>query len=472
MFLFVFALGIASLPLTAQEAGVLGLEAYLAQVKAGNPDLAASRDLVEGLELAPLEAEVAFSPWLSGQWAQMDDKQLALVDNPATQMPALMETKTQSTSYAANLSKRWITGTSTQLSYGFGRRKSDLPQLAYEGDTWYQGTGSLSVSQSLLKDVFSRGTRAMIRAAVAKARSGQALARFGQKQMMLQAEATYVGLSMARESLRLNQESYARNQRLLGWLQGRANLNLTQEADLLATEAATRQAELNVAQARITLASAERGFNALRGQDTGQVPESLQPLGMPKGSLGAYQGRGDVKAAAHDQESLDAQAIEVADRYTPDLQAFGVFTYNGLGLSGGKVQDDSLAPNYQTTLLGLRLNMTLDIPLWYRVSKGAGLARNAAQQTLDARKLQARREWAGIETEWSSLRERLALAEKVESLLKRRSELEKERYKKGRTSNYMVLQAEEQYSQARLGALALRGQALTLQAQARLYTED
>ncbi len=457
---------------------VLSLKDYLAQVKQGNQAIRAALDTNASLELADTQVLTAFSPQFNAVAEYMDSQ--------VPQQVAFESFHTYSGNLNLGLSDLLPTG--TKLSLGYQSSESMLEYLAGGLDTasvpaglagllsafapqnpFYTVNPSLTVTQSLWKGWLAGGVRAQQRQVMSGARAAQALNRFQVGRILFQAEQAYYNLVLAQDALGIQQESLDRANKILDWAQRRAASNLGNQVDVLASKAAVEQAEIGLAQAQQDLSDARRGFDSLRGLSGAASSVELEPLVQPSAALRRTGDREDLVAARFDLDQRRAEVDVAADQYTPDLKVFGTLSLDGGAGDYPDAQGLGWSTGNLSTAVGVNFSMNLDLPLFLRTMKGARLARQSGQEALDQKRRDLDDDWALLEEHWRNVRQRLAIADDLEALQKDKADREKRRFENGLSTNFQVLQYENDYTQARLMRLKLVAEASILKAEADFY---
>jgi len=461
-----FTLALALL-VSGASAQAVSLDAYLDQVRQGNPQLKALRSQDVAYSLAAKEPQTAYSPMLTAQAQLFDDKL-----EPA--MAAFSPERTQSTGYSVGLSKLFSTGTylgldykedSTEISFPKGGFIGSMP--ATIGHQW-----GVTLNQSLWRNFNASEVKAGIAQAEAGSLAARAGNRYAAQAVLLQARSAYVQLATVRQVMAIQSESLTRNAKILEWTKQKQADNLADKVDVLQVEAVVRQVALGLATSKQSEAEAASRFNALRGEDPGKEVGDLEPLSAP-GSLPTAKGdRADLEAARQALRASDAAVDSVIQRYTPDISVFAQLSANERDIDGVKAFGDVSKGQHPQTMVGIKLSANLDRGLFNEVLKGAKEATGAGAAQIEDKRQAAAQDWKQLEEQWKGVQARLSLATELEKLQGEKADREKTRYRDGRTTNFQVLRFEDDYSLARIQILQLLANARVLEAQARFYNGD
>jgi outer membrane protein TolC len=455
------ALIAATTPLGAEP---LGLDAYLDQVRQGNQQLRSAQALDAAYALQAKQPLTAFSPQLNAQVARDDDQS-------APTLPDFEPSHTQSTLWGAGLSKFFGTGTYVDLSYSSDVTSIEFPALGNVPTSWGQQL-SLTVAQPLWRNFMAQEVNAAVDAAQAGADASRAGNRYGAQAQLFQARQAYIQLCTVRQVIVIQQESLARNQKILEWTQAKFADNLADRVDVLQVQAAIQQVALGLSQSREDEAKDRALFNALRGEAPGAEVADLAPLSVPEALPEALPGRQDLLAAQAALRGSDALVRQVVQQFTPDLSAFATIGLNDRQQDGSPASPDLWQAEHPARVFGLRLTANLDLPLYRQVLAGARRAQGSGQALVEDKQREVAKDWEQLRQGWSGMQERLSLARQLEALQREKADREKVRYQDGRTTNFQVLRFEDDYNLSRVQTLQLTALANVLDAQARFYNAE
>lgn len=445
-----------------------GLEAYLAEVKAGNPQLKAQRAQDAAYALAAKEPETAFSPQLKAQLRRYDDQ-----SEPTVNLFSPLRTL----AWGGDVSVSKLFGTGTYLSLGFDTDRSviEFPAgIPIASPVDNQGAKySLTLSQPLWRNFMANEVGAGLRQAAAGADAQRAGIRYGAQAVLLQARLAYVQLATLRQVEGIQAESLSRNAKILEWTKRKFADNLADKVDVLQVEAALRQVALALAQTRDEEAKAVLRFNLLRGAKPTDPVDGLDPVAAPQ-ALPApkQQERQDLAALQAGLRASDALVDSVTQRFTPDVSVFAQLGMNERDPDAATALTDAFKLKHPSSIVGLKLSTSLDWGLYQAVLKGAKQAQGAGAAQVEAKRQEIEQDWQQLREAWQSVSERLALANELQGLQSEKAEREKRRYQDGRTTNFQVLRFEDDYNLSRIQVLQLNAQATALEAQARFYNGD
>ncbi|MEZ4845568.1 MAG: TolC family protein [Bdellovibrionota bacterium] len=353
-----------SAPTLAQT---LTVDNYLAQVKQSNPGMESAILLEEAAAELQNEGQHLYAPNLFADYAHVYDKRPTLI-------PAFQGNKTvqdilhlgvkQQTGFGLQSSVYYAMNTST--IYGVDPLFYPQPHLNVESI-------NLELKQSLLQNGFGRSTRAVIASRNAQRLANLHHQKFQRKIVTSEAENNYWQLSITRALVAVQQNSLDRTNQFHKLNAKRAKLHLIDNADLVASEAALKQRELELKNAIDQEKVAARMFNESRGINSDQVLETLDSVSpefiatLPE--IQKLLNGDDVKAAQADVEVQRTSAVAARDERLPTLDMIAKLSTNGLDPTWENALDQTIGTNYPAITVGASLNVPLDFSKNNKVRK-------------------------------------------------------------------------------------------------------
>ena len=363
--------------------------------------------------------------------------------------------------------------------------------LSFFSPNYVNASPVLELSQSLWSNGFGKSTRATRDMLEAQALAEHYSSRFQARALITQAEITYWKLAACRRATQIQIEALDRARKIHEWNQRRAQLHLTDPADVIQSEALVKMRELNVVSAQNAEKLASREFNTARNVDSDQVteelselkPEILQQISIPE----RIAFRDDVKAADQAVKAQSARAIINSEKNAPTLDVFGSLTLNGQPLltsQGGQFQGvnahssfgpsfrDSWTFNRPTYTVGIRFSAPLDFSLLSQSREAWIKDKTAAELTYSRKLLEQDQAWKDLTDKLKESKDRFQLALQLESIQKRKLQAEQDRVKRGRSTTYQVLLFEQDYLLSQLGRMDTQTQILGILAQMKLFGDQ
>ncbi len=462
LFAAVFGSGLAT---AAESSGPgLSLDQYLGQVETGSQTVQAAKSASEGAGLRLSEARLLYSPIFdaTAQWIH-DKRQSAFL------------------TYNEFVNNTFDAGISEMTPWGLrGRLSYNLTQNGYEGlvfgtggsspPVYYYGSPKIELTLDLWRNLFGAESRAqheIIEAAALAAKFGQS---YQAKVTRAAAENAYIRLAAARELDQVNHNSFEHSKEIYGWNTRRAKLNLSESSDLFQAEASLESARLRVATGTDGLRTASRAFNQARGLDSDSVPETLA-LPDPKSVKTPERAsiRDDVRSAQEQQRVASANAQMGVEKNRPTLEVFGAYARNSQQAVRSDAINRSFDANEPTKVVGVRMTMPLALGDTADARAGYGKERIAAEKLVDQKTFDQEIEWKDLVQKLEEAKNRLAIAEKLADIQKKKASNERDRLKRGRTTTYQSLIFENDYNQAEYQRIQTQSEVLTLLAQMKTF---
>lgn len=437
------------------------LQEFLVQVQNGNEAFIAADKLKMAALDAASESSLAFKPQFFANASFTSD---------AKPSPFFPYDRVETTNVGVGVQNQFEFGLQTKFTYGF----SDFNYVGI-APKYFEGRPQLEASLPLLKNAFGREARLNVLAGekggLAKS-AGQDAAR---RQVLLEAEAAYWRLTLAREAEKISKASLDRAQAMYDWTSRRVKLSLSDKAEGLQATAQLKARQLDFRLAQDETRAAALAFNSARGRAGDVVTEALPKLTSKLVSgwktPERQTNRPDVEVALLQAEALKAGALASAERTRSQLELFGLYAFNSPQRgSESEAFADSWNGNRPTSTIGVRLNIPLDRSTTDRV-QAAWAAEATAQQSLASRKIfEQERDWNDAISRFVLAKEKVKLYEELELAQKEKLDYEKSRQQRGRSTVAQVILFEGEYDQTAFARVRALAELLNLNAQLKLYS--
>jgi len=466
------ALGAALLESPAALAGPLTLEGYLNQVQDKNPAYAAARTAGEASAEKASEADLLTAPqfFATTQWGK-DARQGLFFTYESVSNDAYSFGVQQQTSY----------GLSAKVSYSFNRFEYvGLPAQFLLGNStlaapFFESSPKLELSQSLWRNGFGAETRAQQKQIEAAARATEQGETLKLKLTRAEAEAAYWRLALARESLRMAEETSSRARKLADWSNKRAKLGLGDRSDALQGAAAVQLRDLQLQAARDEERAARQAFNTARGLSGAEVTETLEDLAQarlaaPDITAATFGGASGEKIPVREDLLAAEQSVKISEaaselgkaRSTPSLNVIAQASLFSRNADTGDAIAESFGFDQPQYGAGLQFVLPLDFGATRTARAGYQKDIESAELNLARRRLELEQEYLDLKRKLEESTQRLIVARELEAIQKEKSNHERDRLARGRSTTYQVLLFEEDYAQARLTRLRTQFEALAL----------
>lgn len=426
------------------DAPPLTVAAYLDQVAQRNPEVRGLRLSSQGQRAAAASSGLKFGPQLYSKAEYINDPR-------TSQVPAIEGDRKIHLSFEAGLRQQTSFGLQYQLSLEVNRSRllGIDPTLVTRPDlttVYFIPQFQFALWQNWLGGM-DRASRA---ADDAKARAAALGDAFHARGVLVDAEGRYWKLAVLREVLRVAREGLARANELLETAQRKARKHLGDEADVLVAEAAVKGKALELAGMEDEESAAARAFNTARGIDSDQVDAVLPLPGVEE--LLAYRPpaqaevRGDVQAAEAGTLAAKEGFEAARQQLLPSLNLYG-----------------------SIYAVGLNFTLPLELGTVKEATRGFAQQAQAAQLTLEQKRLEARAAWEELTAKLGRAQTRLSLARELEKVQEAKLALARRRLSTGLTVQAQVIQFQLDYFQAVLARVHAEGDVLGARTQLSLF---
>ncbi len=365
---------------------------------------------------------------------------------------------------AGGIRQRTPLGTSYEVRYEQGRRKSDN---VFSLNPSYTPSVVFEVTQPILRG-FSFDLdvpRSQILIATKQVQSEQLGLREQALNLAVSVEEAYWTYVFSLDNLRVAERALANSEELLEINKTKLAVGKAAEIDVLIaeTQVASRREAIIVARSTIENTRDQLLRLVQPSAALGEWEVEILPLDRPRledvnvdlerAFLTALAKRPDYARATIDIEAQELRVDRAANDRLPRLDILGSATINGLGNSPDNAHDALGSGDYYD----LRAGFSFEIPIPNRT--GRGTLEQAELQSAQSRRrrdiliqdiiLQVRTGARDLET----ARERIRATEVAARLAERQLENEKERLRVGLVTSYEVFLAEEQLTQAQVNLL-------------------
>ena len=471
--IILFALMLCTTPLYCDT---LSLQSYLDTVDNSNPQVKSINAAIESMDNKLAELDLVYGTYFSANGVYSKDKSGTSFGSP------IATDEMDISSLDLGLSKKFNTG--SKLSAGLSGSLVDF-KLSSPYTLGGQSLSSFSaydlkpfarIDQSLLKDLRGGQTDLSINKAKSSVKSAKYMQVFAKQQVVLSAKSVYFNLSLARDIVDFRKISLERANKLLSWTNNRYVQDLADKSDLLQAQAAQKLRDLNLQMALQDEENAIKNYNELIGLVQIESAPDVENIillssGVQRNETLAKNGfRADFLAAQEDLHTAEFSQKEAKLRLGAELAAFGYVSAHGLDLNYSGASDQvtdfqkptyTLGLNYTTPIFGSSIKKTLS---GYKLDvQSHSFAYEKTKNSMDS-------DWNNLCRSWKNVIARIEIATDIKNIQEKRVLDEQEKYKKGRTTTFQVLTAENDLDDAQLSLYRLLMEELMINAQAQLYT--
>ncbi len=452
---------IESKSIAASETQVLTLGDYLKNVSENHDGAKASRLGAEAARLQGDDADLLTSPQLVANTQHVEDAKPNPMIGPRLE-------NTLSDSATIGIQQLTEFGLSGKLTYTLGT--TELRTIAPKQ---FEARPTLELSQSLWRNGFGSETRAQKKAIESGALAKSYGETFRNQALLLEAEANYWGLALARETVQVQKEALVRADKLYDWSSRRSRLGLSDRAEMLQAQANQQARRLELRISEDTEEAAQRAFNRSRGATMETPIAPLQPITRElierMDVPGSIESRYDVRAAEQQMLAIRNAAQASKEKTRPTLDIFGSVSLNGNDTQQSPAINESFGSDRPTTVVGVRLIAPLDFGSAKRAQEGWEKEKVVADYNYSRKVFEEKHDWANVTQRFREAKQRLKLYHELEEVQKTKLDYERDRQSRGRTTTQQVLLFELDYEQAQFGRIRTLADILQLNAQMKLY---
>lgn len=448
------------------------LDEYLFEVRRESLSYKSDDEKSEGLEMQLGEADLYFVPKFFIDASYMDT---SLPQNPAFYKG--LEVKT----LAAGISQDFRFGLEAKLSYqatGSTMTGTPAPNPMFSILTDYWDVSPfLELKMPLWSGGFGRNIRAteesLRKQVVAEQYKSEAQAR----ELLANAEANYWKLSIWKEVVQIQEQALKAAKNILSHVSKKKKMNLGEESDVVQAEALVESKQLELKIANDEYRSALRAFNKFLNRDayrTVDVLDKVNYINMESFEIPTKRpgNRADIKALQAQADWAAAQAKLAKERGLPKLDISGKFNLEGRDQSFSTSTENAINNQFNTTSIGLNFSVPLYFGKLSDLEKGAIKVQQAAELSKEAAMFNQEQAWIQLVETLKDVRENLKMLTNLEAIQKNKLEVERVRFKQGRTTVFQVLMFEQDYSQASVSRAKLASDILGLISQIKLYNAE
>lgn len=444
------------------------LQDYLDEVAEKHEGVRAANDGMKGADERSAEGRLLYSPAFFAEAIRSTDAR-------KNTNPAFIGSRTERGTYQLGVDTRLPIGATLRAAYDVWDQDTTGAQPAFlPVPKNSQASPSLSGTLSLWRNLFGGEIRAEKQALEASALSTSWAERAKRERILAEAELAYWRLSLARETARTSKEILTRTEEMVGWARRRANLHLSDESDLLQTEAAfeLRKYELKIAEEEAE--SAERAFQSQVSEDpTGSKPAPVELERFPESfgaSLPLRSTLGStLKSAEYGMKASVAAHMAARERAKPTLELFGSYARQSLELERSDAIQNSFDPDHYQSAIGVRLRAPLDLFGLSRVQEGRALEAEASEAEYRRLRFDLDTLWNDLGKRWSSAKEKYSITTRLTELQRKKLTRERTRLSQGRSTTFQILQFQQDLLQAEISRIRSQLELASLYTQMKLF---
>lgn len=459
----ILALGIS---VVSANVSALSLNEYLDQVQKDSTSYKGTSEQAEGATLKAREADLFFTPQLFAE---------AQVGHDGKPSQPKTSDRIKSENYSLGLSEQFNFGLQTKLYYSLSKTEfvNANTQMISMPEYW-DATPKLELSMPLWGGGFGRTAQANQEITRQQNLSDAFGSSANSVGYLAQAEAAYWKLSAWKDVVSIQETALKAANNILDYVSRKKKMNLGEDADVVQARALVEARTLELQVAQNERQEALRSFNRYLNRDANAPVDSLDPVNyaalenivIPANRPGD---RYDVKATEAQLATAKASSQLVNERNKPTLDVYGTYALNGRDEEQSEAMKNAGYTETDTSFVGLRFNMPLNLSATSDAKAGAMKAERAAEYNRQYALYSQEQDWINLTRNLTDARDNLKLLGKIEQVQKTKLDVERTRLRQGRTTTYQVLLFEQDYSQAAVSKVKSAANILGLQTQLKLY---
>lgn len=459
----ILALGIS---IVSASASALSLTDYLEQVKKDSTSYKGTSEQAEGAAMKSREADLFFTPKLFAE---------AQVGHDGKPSQPKTSDKIESQNYSLGLTQQFSFGLQSKLYYNLAKTKFvNANTSMISMPEYWDATPKVELTMPLWGGGFGRTAQANEEITRQQNYADQFQSSYQSVGYLAQAEAAYWKLSAWKDVVGIQDSALKAAQNIFDYVSKKKKMNLGEEADVVQARALVEARTLELQIARNEQKESLRNFNRYLNRDAEASVDTLEPvnyvalenLSVPQARPGD---RYDVKATEAQLATAKASAQLVDERNKPTLDVFGTYALNGRDKEQSDAMRNAGYTETDTSFVGIRFNMPLNLSATSDVKAGALKSERAAEYNRQYALYSQEQDWVNLTKNLGDARDNLRLLGKIEAAQKTKLDVERSRLRQGRTTTYQVLLFEQDYSQAALSKVKSAANILGLQTQIKLY---
>ena len=453
---------------------------YLQQVLSSNEAVAGARAAAAAAEARAYEGSLPYQPLLTAQYTHLDDQK------PPTSKFMVPDGK-MIDDLTVGVGMRTRYGTEGRFVHQLTHTKLDFPMdevnlgggpvpidSVIPTDVFDHAT-YLEVSQPLVRNWAGREFNAIETASFQRAKAQGKQEEFYVRMALVDAEARYWKLALARGVVFVRQGMLKRAEEFRTYIRGRLRKGLAEQTEMMQAESQVKLRSLELRGAIDDEQAAARAFNMSRGRtndaavtETVVLPpvDEVLALTIPPRA----DSREDIEAAREGVEAARLAAAATGEKFRPQVDVFGRVGFNGRDKAYGESLGESF---YQdpTWMLGFKVLFGFDLANARTVRRGYLDEADASAMKAAQYQYNFEAEYADAARKMQENKDRLLLALELEEYQLAKLNNERARLRQGISTTYQVVQFEGEYVGAVLNRVYTQSQILFYLAQMRAYSE-
>lgn len=445
---------------TLGQAQSLSLDQYKGQVRSSDPGWKAVEATEKGSQLLTEEADALTAIQFTSQLGYLNDKR-------PTVNPGFQGDRTENKSFNFGLKQQTAFGLQWALTQNYSHTTIyDAAPTAVPMPDYYDSYPRLDFTFSLWRNFLGSELASQAEQIAQQSMARRQQSEIARVQKDMEIESAFYGVLAQQQSIEILKDSLGRANRVLEWTRSRIGRNLADGSDIYQSQAAVAARKVDITSAQKNLTDAITRFNSLRGVVSSELTEKLiaPEVDLSKLNLSKNQKRvrKDIRARQAQATSLQASYEAQREKHKPQLDLSFSGMTQGRDNSYSAASSKAFSDNKDYMLVALTLTVPLNQSDASDFREGYAELVKAQKLSNESNVLDERLTWESTAEQARQLREQIAIIRELEGLQKNKSNSEREKFNRGRSTLFQVLSYEQDY-------LVAQNQRINLELQARQF---
>ncbi len=434
---------------TQSHAESLTLDLFRQQVKLKDAHYRGAQIQSEGVNDANLAKDSITDARVFMTYENFNDKR-------PTQMPAFQGTGSGGENYSVGVEKQTEWGPSFSLSHNihhYAVRHANMEEPRY-----YDVFPEFKATVPLWRNLLGRDTRYQLSYADAQADMRVLQVEIQMSEADAQVEMAFFTHLTNAESVQIHSDLLSRAEKIFDWVKSQRSRGLVDAADVHQAEAAVTLRRIDLEGAKNELQISARKFNDMRGSPAEEVGEELLQSDL---DLSRLESRYSERKNRRDLLATQAQAVmqemdfrSGREKAKPQLDLTFKGDWVGRDPDRATAYDEFHEKDQPYYYVGVTFSMTLDVPKYMKVRRGLDKMSEGQSLIVSTHNRDLDNDWHNFVDMGQRLKTQVTLLRQLEDIQKMKSDSERVRFQRGRSTTFQVLSFEQDYISARSRRIA------------------
>ena len=445
----------------------INLSSYLGQVRNEHEGLKSLESKRKASSYEESNADLVYSTTLNSRLSYLMDKR-------GTSANPLGGNESSTSSGTIGLNRATAFGSNINLSYNVSKTKiiGGNSSLITSSD-YFENSLALELTQSLYRNAFGSEISARENSLRFASRASELQSKYDIQLILSEAENTFYQLAFAVESMKVQQASLKRSQKIVRLNRSRYNKKLVDKVDYLQALAALKVRELDSEIAKEVVRSLSMQFNALRGVVSDVVSEEISNdviLLIEKNTfIKSGDSRLDLEAfKLNTQSSIEMNKLSL-ESLKPDVSLFLNTSLFGVNSTFPESTKESFGTSRPVYSVGINFSMPLDFLDTRRARTSEEMKILASELQIKRREFETSVNYNNLLKVYSEQRKQLKTYDQLVKVQQDKLVNEEKRQKRGNSTTFQVLSFEQEFLSSQLRRLQHQSDLVKTYIELKLY---